>query len=152
MNNAFQFAIATRKKIADKISGLTIDQLNKIPSGCNNNIVWQLGHLVVSSEILCYHRTGAQPEKEIALADKYRNGSKPESFIEQSEIDELLKRFLNSYHAILEDYNKGIFKNVTPYATHTFGVEMTTIEEVFSVCSHHDALHAGQISMMERWI
>ncbi|KAA5533385.1 DinB family protein [Taibaiella lutea] len=148
----FQFAIATRKKIADKISKLSIEQLNKIPTGCNNNIAWQLGHLVVSSEILCYHRTGIQPDKEIDLADKYRNGSRPESFIEQSEIDDLLKRFLNSYEAILEDYNKGIFKNITPYTTHTFGVEMTTIEEVFSVCSHHDVIHAGQISIMERMI
>lgn len=150
--NPFQFATATRKKIADKVSKLSIEQLNKIPAGCNNNIAWQLGHLVVSSEILCYHRTGAQPDKEIALADKYRNGSKPESFIEQSEIDILLHRLLSSYDAILEDHGKGIFKNIKPYATHTFGVEMTTIEEVFSVCSHHDVLHAGQISMMERWV
>jgi len=150
--NPFQFATAIRRKIADKISKLTIEQLNKIPAGCNNNIAWQLGHLVVSSEILCYHRTGAQPDKEIALADKYRNGSKPESFIEQSEIDELMKRFLNSYDAILEDHSKGVFNHIKPYATHTFGVEMTTIEEVFSVCSHHDTLHAGQISVMERMI
>jgi urease accessory protein UreH len=148
----FQFAIATRNKIANKIRKLTIEQLNKIPTDCNNNIAWQLGHLVVSSEILCYHRTGAQPNKEIDLVEKYRNGSRPESFIEQSEIDGLLKRLLNSYNAVLEDYNKGIFKNITPYATHTFGVEMTTIEEVFDVCSNHDALHAGQISIMERWI
>jgi hypothetical protein len=148
----FQFAIAIRNRIADKISKLTIEQLNKIPTGCNNNIAWQVGHLVVSSEILCYHRTGAQPDKEIALADKYRNGSRPESFIEQSEMDDLLKRLLNSYDAISEDYNKGTFKDITPYATHTFGVEMTTIEEVFNVCSNHDALHAGQISIMERMI
>jgi len=152
MNNPFQFAIATRKKIADKIGKLSTEQLNEIPAGCNNNIAWQLGHLVVSSEILCYHRTSAAPNKEIALAEKYRNGSKPESFIEQAEINSLLQRLLSSYDAILEDNAKGIFKNITPYATHTFGVEMTTIEEVFSVCSHHDVLHAGQISIMERMI
>lgn len=148
----FQFAIAIRNKIADKVSKLTIEQLNKIPGGCNNNIAWQLGHLVVSSEILCYQRTGVQPEKNIPSADKYRNGSRPESFIEQSEIDDLLRRLLKSYNVIIEDYNNGTFKNIIPYATHTFGVEMTTIEEVFSVCSHHDVLHAGQISIMERMV
>lgn len=148
----FQFAIAIRKKVADKIRKLTIEQLNTIPAGCNNNIAWQLGHLVVSSEILCYHRTGAQPDKEIALADKYRNGSRPEAFISQEEVDLLLQRFLNSYDAILADHDKGAFKHITPYATHTFGVEMTTIAEVFDVCSHHDVLHAGQISIIERLV
>lgn len=148
----FQFALAIREKIVDLAQSLSVEQLNKIPAGMNNNIIWHIGHLVVSSEILCYHRTGVWPEKEIELADKYRNGSKPESFVEQAEITILLQRLMNSYDAILADYNKGIFKNITPYATLTFGVEMSTIEEVMSVCSHHDVLHAGQIQIMKRLV
>lgn len=152
MNNPFQFTIAIRKKITDLIRSLSIEQLNKIPAECNNNLAWHLGHIVVSPEILCYHRTGAMPEKEIGLVDKYRNGTKPESFINQEEVDGLIARLLPSYDAILEDYNKGIFETITPYATHTFGIEMTTIEEVFSVCSHHDLLHAGQMQVMRRLV
>lgn len=152
MSSHFQFATAIRTKIATLIKSLSIEQLNKIPDGLNNNLAWHLGHIVVSSEILCYHRTGATPEKEIALANKYRNGTKPEHFITQEEIDSLLERLLSSYDAISKDYEQGVFKEIIPYSTHTFGFELTDIKEVFATCSHHDLLHAGNMMTIRKLV
>lgn len=152
MNDFFQFSYAIRAKFATLVKTLSIEQLNKIPAGLNNNIAWHLGHIVVSSEILCYHRTGVQPEKEIEFADKYRNGSKPESFIEQAEIDSLIARLTTSLKEIETDNAKAIFSTITPYATHTFGLELKDIDAVFECCSHHDLLHYGNVTTMRKLV
>lgn len=150
--NHFDFAKATRKNIAAIVSSLTLKQLNKIPAGLNNNIAWHLGHIVVSTELLCYVRTGVDEQRVIPLADKYRNGTKPDSFISQEEVDNLLSRLVTSIEKIEEDYSKGLFTTINPYATHTFGIEMDTIEMVFAACSHHDVLHAGNIGVMRKLV
>lgn len=152
MNEHFAFAKATRRNIATLVNSLTIEELNKIPDGCNNNIAWHLGHIVVSSELLCYIRTEAKLNQEIPLQEKYRNDTKPENFIQQTEIDYLLSRLQSSLEAIEADYNKGMFQTIKPYATHTFGIEINTIEMVFQACSHHDVLHAGCMGIMRKYL
>jgi len=152
MNNTFQFSYAIREKLKTLIQSLDIEQLNKIPEGLNNNIAWHLGHIVVSTEILCYQRTGVQPGKEILWADKYRNGTRPESFISQEEINILLERLSSSLQAIEADDAQGLFASITPYATHTFGFELKDKEAVFACCSHHDLLHYGNVTTTRKLV
>lgn len=152
MHQPFDFARSVRKTIAETVNGLTIDQLNTVPSGCSNNIAWQLGHIVVSTELLCYVRSRVQPGKEIPLQEKYRNGTRPVSFIQQTEIDYLLSRLITSLDAIEADHKAGRFGTLKPYATHTFGFEMQDIDTVFAACSHHDVLHAGNIGILKKLV
>ena len=58
MTRAIEILQNPRKLILDTISNLTIDQVNKIPEGFNNNIIWNLGHMIASQQGLCYKRTG----------------------------------------------------------------------------------------------
>jgi uncharacterized damage-inducible protein DinB len=152
MNSAFEFARATRKRIAETVQSLSIEQLNLIPAGCNNNIAWHLGHIVVSTELLCYIRSGVKLNQEIPLQEKYRNGTRPDAWIHQTEIDYMLSRLMPSLDNIEADYKAGLFGTISPYSTHTFGVEMSSIEEVFMAASHHDVLHAGNIAIMKRLV
>ncbi len=152
MSTSFQFSYAIREKLAVIVKGLSIDQLNAIPQGLNNNIAWHLGHMVVSTELLCYHRTGAMPEKEIPLADKYRNGTRPEAFITQQEVDALLGRLLTSLKAIEEAHANGSFATITPYSTVTFGFELKDFIDVMACCSHHDLLHYGNVLTMRKLV
>ncbi|HTN16102.1 MAG TPA: DinB family protein [Chitinophagaceae bacterium] len=152
MNRSILYARTIREKFLLTISSLSIEQLNMIPAGMNNNIAWQLGHLVVSTEILCYVRSGVQADRIIAGADQYRNGTKPEAVISAEEIDSLKERLLNSMDSIEQEYNMGGFKNVQPYATHTFGLQLHTIEEVLECCALHDTLHWGHVSAMKKLV
>jgi hypothetical protein len=106
----------------------------------------------VSTELLCYVRSNVVPQKEVLFAEKYRNGTRPEGFVSQNEVDELLMRMFSSLDMIEEDYKNGMFSNMEAYATHTFGIQMTNMEMVLAACSNHDALHAGHISAMSRLV
>jgi len=152
MQHQFLFSKSIRSKIIPLYQSLTIEQLNKIPNGFRNNLAWHLGHIVVTNDILCYIKTGVQPEKEIPYMDQYKNGSVPEKFIERSEIDYFLNRLLPSLEAIEADFQKGIFKEIQPYATMTFGVEMKDIATYFACCEHHDILHYGNMQAMKKLI
>lgn len=150
MNRSILYARTIREKFLQGISTLSTEQLNAIPAGMNNNIAWQLGHLVVSTEILCYVRSGVQADRSIALADQYRNGTKPEAWISAEEIVTLKERLLSSIDTVEQDYNKGVFRNVQPYTTHSFGIQLHTIEDVLECCTLHDTLHWGNVSMMKK--
>lgn len=152
MQDHFLFSKSIRSKIIPLYQSLTIEQLNKIPDGFRNNLAWHLGHIAVTTEILCYIKTGVQPGKEIPYMDQYKNGSVPGKFIEQAEIDYFLNRLLPSLKAIEADYQKGVFNAVQPYATMTFGVEMKDIETYFACCSQHDVLHYGNMQAMKKLV
>lgn len=139
----FKYIIKNRELFLDLVNSLSIEQLNKIPDGFNNNIVWNFGHIVVSTQSLCYVRSGVKPDLEIPFRAKYSKGSKPESFIAQEEIDELKKQLVSTINKIEKDLKAGIFKNITPYSTATYKHEVHSIEEILTCTLAHDSLHFG---------
>ncbi|MES2479092.1 MAG: DinB family protein [Bacteroidota bacterium] len=149
---SLNYARVVRKKMLAIVDALSLEQLNQIPAGCNNNIAWHLGHLVVSTQLLSYVRTGVQSERLVPFADKYRNGTKPELWIEQSEIDELKSALMASIDTLEQDYQQGIFDKTEAYATHTFGLMLHNIDDVLECCALHDTVHLGNVMMMKKML
>lgn len=152
MEYIFKYIRRNRELFLNLINGLSIEQLNKIPEGFNNNIIWNYGHAIISTEALCYLRSSAQPNKEIPFLDKYKKGSKPESYISQEEIDTLKTLSKSSLYKIEEDIVKGVFENIIPYSTETYGFEMGSIEEIITCCLAHEALHWGYAMAQRRLV
>jgi hypothetical protein len=139
----FKYIRKNRELFLDLVNSLSVEQLNKVPEGYRNNIAWNFGHIVVSTQGLCYVRSGVKPGLEIPFRAKYGKDSKPESFISEEEIDELKKQLVSTIDIIEEDLKKGVFKNITPYSTATYKHEMHSIEEILTCTLAHDSLHFG---------
>ena len=58
MTNTISQIQQTRTHILSVLNELSLEQLNKIPAGFNNNIAWNLGHLVAAQQGVCYVRSG----------------------------------------------------------------------------------------------
>ena len=58
MENSIKLIKACRTQWLNKIAGLSTAQLNHIPTGFNNNLAWQMGHSVITQQILCYRLSG----------------------------------------------------------------------------------------------
>jgi hypothetical protein len=69
------------------LAGYTLEQLNKIPEGYNNNLIWNIAHVVVVQQMLVYKLSEFYDD----LTKWLRNikGSKPEHIATQAEVDEL---------------------------------------------------------------
>ncbi|MFC3560417.1 DinB family protein [Pedobacter jamesrossensis] len=144
MNEVFEFIINSRKAFIQLIEGLSIEQLNKIPDGYNNNIIWNFGHIVVSTQTLCYVRTGVLKDAStVKFNEFYKKDTKPTYTVTAEEVAELKANALESIKKIEEDYQSGKFGTITPFATATFHAQMKSIEEVLITTVGHDNLHFG---------
>ena len=58
----------TRSLLLNLANKYEHDQLNLIPTGFNNNLIWHLGHVIAVQDTLIYKSTGASSE----LSDEFR--------------------------------------------------------------------------------
>ncbi|MCX2575827.1 DinB family protein [Pedobacter sandarakinus] len=144
MNEVFEFIINARKAFIQLIDSLSIEQLNEIPAGFNNNVIWNFGHVVVSTQTLCYVRTGLLADaNSVKFVDSYKKDTRPTYTVSIEEVAELKYIALDSVRKIEEDYSNGKFSSITPYSTATYGEELTSIEKVLITTIGHDNLHFG---------
>lgn len=148
----FKYIRKNRELFLQLVNGLSIEQLNKISEGFNNNIAWNFGHIVVSTQSLCYVRSGVKPDLDIKFRSKYGKDSKPESFITQEEIDILKEQLVSTIDKIENDLKADIFKNITPYSTATYKHEMHSIEEILTCTLAHDSMHYGYALAQRRLV
>lgn len=140
----FNFIIQTRQAFIRLIDSLTVEELNHIPAGFNNNIIWNFGHIVVTTQTLSYVRTGILNDAStVQYNNDYKRDTKPTRYIGQEEINELKSLALSTVKSIQEDYNKGVFSSVQPFATSTYGVLMNTFDEILITAVGHDNIHFG---------
>nr|WP_315424622.1 DinB family protein [uncultured Pedobacter sp.] len=153
MNEVFDFIINSRKAFIRLIDGLTIEELNKIPDGYNNNIIWNFGHIVVSTQTLCYVRTGVlQDATSVKFNEYYKKDTKPTYTVTEEEVAELRTIALESIEKIKEDYANRKFSSITPFITATYGVQLNSIEEVLITTIGHDNVHCGYASALKKYM
>lgn len=153
MEKVFKFIIDTRKAFIQLVDSLSIEQLNEIPEGFNNNIIWNFGHIVVSTPGLCYLRTGIKTDGSfIKYGTAYTKGTKPTYTVTTEEVEELKQLAIATIREIEVDYNNGVFKNIKPVVTATYNESMDTFEELLAMTSGHDNLHYGYAKAQQKLI
>ncbi|WP_437919102.1 DinB family protein [Sphingobacterium sp. LRF_L2] len=151
MEKVFNFIIDARRAFIELIDGLTTEELNHIPEGFNNNIIWNFGHIVVSTQTLCYVRTEIHADATaFKYVDAYKKGSKPTYFVQAEEIAELKEIALASIETIQKAYNDGVFSKITPFETSTYKSSLNSIEDVIITTVGHDNLHFGYAQAQRR--
>ena len=151
MEKQFEILKKTRQHLLDFISDLSVDQLNKIPEGFNNNIAWNLAHLLASQQGVCYMRAGLPPVINTEYFEKYKPGTKPETVIDNNEIEDIKTLFLSVISQLETDYKDNLFKNYTPWVNR-YGIEMASIDDAISFIIFHEGLHLGYIMALKRAI
>lgn len=153
MKETFKFIIDSRKSFIRLIDQLSEEELNKIPEGFNNNIIWNFGHIVVSTQILCYIRTGIwEDTSRIKYINAYKKDTKPTYKVSKDEIEELKTLAISTIKEMEEHYEKGVFKDITPYSTATFGEQLNNFKDVLVTTVGHDNLHYGYALAQKRTI
>lgn len=153
MEQVFKFIIDSRMAFARLLDGLSAEEINEIPEGFNNNIIWNFGHIVVSTPILCYVRTGIWPDSSaIPFAAAYQKGTKPSYAVSPAEANELRELAVSTIRQLERDYNNGLFETIQPFETATFGTRIDNIEELLATTAGHDNLHYGYALAQKRII
>ena len=133
------------------IGELTIQELNKIPEGFNNNIIWNLGHLVASQQGLCYIRAGLPPVSGEDFILNYKTGTKPEKFIDAGELELIKNLLMTTLDQLESDYGKNIFTGYQSWSTR-YGVVLASIDDALDFLPFHEGLHLGTINSLKRLV
>jgi hypothetical protein len=139
----------SRNLFINLLDGLSIETLNEIPEGFNNNIIWNFGHVIVSQQILCYKLANVPLKIDAAYVSKYSKGTKPLSFIDEEELIFLKHQAVFLIDELITDIQAGIFDNYGAYTT-SFGVVLNKIEDAVKYVAMHEGLHLGYVMALKK--
>ena len=129
----------------------TPDQLNKVPEGFSNNLVWNIGHIIVAQQGLVYKGSNLPMYITDDLFDLYKPGSKPTRTITQSEIDELrllLTGMIEKTEADLASKNFIVYNERTTVT----GFHLASLEDALEFNNYHEGLHLGYMMNIRKFV
>ena len=142
MQEQFKLIRQTRKRFIELVSSLSVEQLNEIPKGMNNNIAWNFGHIVAAQQGLCNGLSGLSLNVPPDFIEGYKKGTKPEAFIPQEDIDRFKVYAVSNIDYLEKALADNIFDVYQPYVT-SYGYELNNIEDAIRFFTIHDSLHLG---------
>lgn len=145
----FEILNQTRNNMLKAIEGLSMEELNKIPAGFNNNIAWNFNHAVMVMEILCYRLSGLDIKISDEYIQKYSKGTCPELTVSQDEMNFFIRLAKTNAAKLEAHYDKGVFDDYKIYKT-SYNVTLTSIEEAIVFNNVHEGLHFGYIMALKR--
>ncbi len=149
MKKQFEILRTTRAFLLSLLDLLSSEQLNKIPAGFNNNVIWNVAHMVAAQQGVCYVRAGLPLVIEDAFFQNYKPDTHPAAALSETQITEIKKLLFSTIDTLEMDYNEGLF-NANPAWTNRYGVEHENIEQSITFLLFHDGLHIGYIMAMRK--
>ncbi len=140
---------ATRKNILKAMDGLSLEELNTIPKGFNNNIIWNATHVVVTQQLLCYKLSGNKMRLPEGIVAAYKKGSEPSSPVSAEEVAQTIAWLSDSITWLEEDLDQELFKEYHTYPT-SYGYTLTSIEDAVTFNNVHEGMHLGWIGAIKK--
>lgn len=150
MDRTVEMLSAYRKTTLKVLSGLSMEALNTIPPGFNNNLIWNFGHVVVSQQTMCYLNANLKPLIDDAMISKYRKGTKPGKFVDKAEFENMQKYSDTALIQLDMDLENNLFTNITPFMVSTYGLELNNIGDILKMLLNHEGLHLGYCMALKR--
>ncbi|MBU0696807.1 MAG: DinB family protein [Bacteroidetes bacterium] len=151
MKKQFEINRTTRKTLLAYIEGLSSEQLNRIPAGFNNNIIWNLAHMIAAQQGVCYKRGGHPMLIDEAAFENFKPGTVPPLFVDDEQINQYKDLFLSTIDQWEKDYNDNLFAQ-NPSWRQSMGIDMNTIEESINFLLWHDGVHGGIIMSLKKLV
>lgn len=142
MEKYFDIIEKSRSNFIGLIEGLSIEQVNKIPAGFNNNIIWNFAHTLATQQVICYRLAELEPVVDANFIDLFKKGTKPEQFIDGEKLQYIKKLSAATLEKLKLDFDDKVFSNFKPYQT-SYNVTLNNIEDAIKFISVHDGLHLG---------
>jgi hypothetical protein len=151
MESAFKIWTTNRTVYSGFLEKYTLDQLNTIPQGFSNNLIWNIGHILVVQQRLVYAVSGLPMNISDELYTAYKPGTKPSTKETQETVD-LFKHLLHSQVAETKnDYAAGKFFSYKEITTLT-GFNLSSVTDAIQFNNYHEATHLGLMMNIRKFV
>lgn len=151
MNKAFEITLQNRKILKSFLKNYSLDQLNKVPTGFSNNLIWNIGHIVVVQQLLVYKLSALEPMVSKELISKYAKGTKPEQTVDQSQVNEIENLLFTTIEQTKTDFENNIFENYHEFKNE-FGFTIKSAAEAVAFNYFHEATHLGIMMSIKKFV
>lgn len=152
MDTTFRIIGSIRNQFLKFLEYYTLEQLNTIPNGLSNNIIWNIGHCVATQQSLIYKLSGLPMNVSDEFIETYRNGSFPTGKTTQEEVNYITSILFSSFEKIEEDFNSNIFVNFNEYTTKSTRFIMQNAKQALEFNNFHEGVHLGIILQIRKFL
>ena len=149
MDWAFDQALKNRAILKLFLENYSLEELNKIPNGFSNNIIWNIAHTIVTQQLLVYNLSRLPTMASSEMIEMYRKGTKPERDVTQAEVEKIEELLFPTIEKTKQDYHNKMFKTFTEYTVSIKSV-LTNVDEAIGFNSFHEGIHLGYILALKK--
>lgn len=131
-----------RARLREFGESLSEEQLFQIPRGFQNNIAWNLGHIAVTQQVLCYKLSGLELVIDESYLPIFGQGSSPADWTAPPDMARVCCLLTELADRFVQDHRAGHFRSFTPYVT-LARVELQTLQEAVQFNQMHEGMHLG---------
>ena len=151
MQSQLDIQLHNRKIFHHYLKHFSLEQLNKIPEGFNNNILWNIAHTMVTQQLLTYKRAGLAMNVPDEWVAAFAKGSKPEHDFTAEEVKAIDTALFSTYEKFEADLAQGRFAAIKPYTTST-NMVLDSIETTQNFILFHDGIHLGSVLALAKFV
>ncbi|MBI0401718.1 DinB family protein [Cyclobacterium marinum] len=151
MKATFKTWKTSRNLFLTLLESYKLEQLNHIPQGFNNNLIWNIGHVIVAQQGLVYKGSGLPAQISDEMFGKYGIGTKPETPVSADEYKELKSLLMDLIPQTESEYFNGKFVSYHERTTKT-GFHLSSVEDAIVFNNFHEGLHMGYVMSIRKFI
>ena len=122
-----------------------------IPDGFDNNIVWNVGHLIVVQQLICYQLSDVPMHVSKEQVRLYKTGTSPADWTQTPDISQLLKQLTEMPKLFADDLAAQKFKKYRQFTTST-GISLKSLDDAIAFNHFHEGLHLGFILAIRNFL
>ncbi len=151
MEVSFEINKTSRNVLLKFLENHSLEQLNTIPEGFSNNLIWNIGHIIVVQQMLVYKLANLPMMVSDKMVEKYKKGTKPEHNVTQEEVDEMKLLLFSTLEKTRKDYSEKVFQNYNEF-TSMSGFTMKSSADAITFNNYHEAIHTGIMMQIRKFI
>ena len=151
MESIFKAWKTSRNLYLEYFEKYTLEQLNKIPDGFSNNLIWNIGHIIVAQQALIYKGSSLNGYISDELFGLYKPGTKPTGQTTEMEVKELKALLISLIEKTESDFNNGKFNTYNERMTGT-GFHLSSLMDAFEFNNYHEGLHLGCMMNIRKFV
>ncbi|HEX9980609.1 MAG TPA: DinB family protein [Flavobacterium sp.] len=150
MQHLFEITRTSRNTLEKFLDVYTTEQLNTIPPGFSNNLIWNIAHIIVVQQMLVYKLAGLPMMISDEMVEKYKRGTRPEGDISAEEIAEVRLLLYTTIDQTETDFTSGKFAQYHEFTTMS-GFTIRSASEATAFNIYHEAVHTGMMMSIRKF-
>lgn len=133
-----------RSELHSAVKELSSERLHAVPAGFDNNIAWNIGHLLVVQQRLIYARCGLPLTILDEMNPLFMPGTSPADWQTPPDAKALVEMLMPQHEQLERDFAAGLFSE-TSYElfTPSSGVAIDNINDALVFNIFHESQHFG---------